>query len=190
MEQKLTQIAENSVELYNRCHSYHYAAAVTGDNTDSLSVKLPFEPDVVQVVCTDPRLIYHDNAVAFFTADLHGLGLAAGQFQFVRSGGVYGIAMTTTTVLTRVFWQEDGILTVTGINDGEKTCLFTQGLQYQITATKLTDKTYRQRYEEFVESLTGSGTAQVCKTKVYETFTAEEWAALIATKPNWTFQEV
>jgi len=190
MEEKLTRIAENSVELYNRCHSHHYTAFVTGDGTDSLTVKLPFTPDLVQLICTDPRLIYNNRTVYFLAADINCLGLAAGAFQYVRNGNVYGMTMTSTSVWDRISFQEDGAVTIGGLMDGDTPCLFTQGLQFQVVATKLTDKTIRQRYEEFVEGLTGSGTAQVCKARVYEVFTAEEWAALIATKPDWTFQEV
>ncbi len=190
MEEKLTQIAENSVELYNRCRNYHYVATIPGDGTAYLTFKLPFTPDALQVFCTEPRLLFHEYAVAFFNADLCGLGLAAAMYQTIRENNLVNTAMTTGTVESRVQVGEDGTVTLMNITDKGTPCSFPLGFPYTVVASKYTDKTYRQRYEEFVESLTGSGTAQVCKKKVDAAFTPEEWAALIATRPDWTFMEV
>lgn len=190
MDKKLTQIAENSLELYNRCKNNHFVTTITGDGTESLSFRLPFEPDALQVFCTDPRLLYCQYAVAFFNADLMGLGLAAAIYQTILDRNIVNTAMTTNTVGSRVSRAEDGTVTLTNITDKGTACVFALGLPYTVVASRYTDKTLRQRYEEFVNSLTGSGTAQVCKAKVYEAFTAEQWAALTATKPDWTFQEV
>ena len=79
---------------------------------------------------------------------------------------------------------------LTNIKDGNLECTFPTGLSYQVVATKMDDRTLAQRYTAFVESLTGSGTAQVCKAKIEEAFTADQWAQLKASKPNWTFKEV
>lgn len=186
MEQKLTQIAENSVELYNRCHKYHYTAVITGDGSDTLTLPLPFAPDTVQIICTDPRIMLRNNTVMFYTADLSSLGFAGAVHTSIRDGKLASSAMTVESLNARVHRAEDGTVTINCVSGD----VYGPDLTYKVVATKLTDKTYRQRYEEFVEGLTGSGTAQVCKKKVCEAFTAEEWAALTATRPGWTFEEV
>lgn len=52
---------------------------------------------------------------------------------------------------------------------------------------KYTDKTDKERIAEMVNGLTGSGSLTLNKNKVNAAFTTEEWNALIATKPDWTF---
>lgn len=186
MEDKLEQISLNSLALFHRCIKYHYTASVVGDDTDKLRFKVPFAPDTLQIISTDPRIMFRNNRVIFITADLNSLGYAGASQTVIRDGKLINTAMTADSINGRVQRAEDGTVTVT-CTEGNA---FGQDLTYQVVAAKLSDKTLRQRYEEFVESLTGSGTAQVCKTRVYEAFTAGEWAALTATKPDWTFQEV
>ena len=190
MEQKMEQILNNCNSMYRKVKDRYYKTVVTGDGSDSLTLKLPFAPDMIQLICTDPRLIFHNHTVYFLTADISCLGLAAGAFQYVRNGNVYGTTMTSSSVSGRVSVQADHTVTIGGMADGDTACRFTKDLQFQIVAVKLPDKTLRQRYEDFVNGLTGSGTAQVCKTKVEAAFTPEEWSNLKATKPHWTFQEV
>lgn len=186
MQEKLTRIAENSVALYDRCHKNHYAITFTGDGTSQMQFAMPFEPDAVQLLCSDPRIMFQNNGLMFINIDYSGLGMAGGVVNLLRNGKVINTAMTTTTVFNRVTYG-DGVLTISGSVDD---FVFVKDLEYRLVATKLTDKTYRQRYEEFVESLTGSGTAQVCKTKIEAAFTTDEWTALKATRPDWIFKEV
>lgn len=190
MEQKLTAIAQNSVELHNRCKLWHYGTVIPGDGTDKLTFKLPFKPDSLQIFCTDPRILPQQYTVSFLNADLAGIGRVAAVSNTANNGNLVNLAMTTDSILNRVSQAEDGTVTVSNITEAGNTCTFGADLPYVVIATRYTDKTYRQRFEEFVESLTGSGTCHICKTKVYEAFTEAEWTALKATRPNWTFQEV
>ena len=185
MEQKLEQILANCNSMYRRVKDYHYKAVLTGDGTNRLALNLPFRPDLLQVCCTDPRIMSHVGAVMFFNGDLSAIGRAAATATVTRPSGPYNLIMTTTTVDSRL---DEGCLT--NIKDGTADCTFPEGLSYQVVATKMDDRSLKQLYTDFVECLTGSGTAEVCKSKIDQAFTAEEWANLIATKPNWTFKEV
>ena len=185
MEQKLEQILTNCNRMYQRVKERHYKAVLTGDGTNSLKLNLPFQPDLLQVACTDPRIMSHVGAVIFFNGDFNGIGRAAGTTMVTRVSGPYNLIMTTTTVENRL---DGGCLT--NIKDGTADCTFPEGLIYQVVATKIDDRSLKERYTEFVESLTGSGTAEVCKAKIDQAFTAQEWSDLIATKPGWTFKEV
>ena len=193
MNEKLTKIAENSAELYNRCHLRHFSTVMTGDGSESLQFKLPFTPDAIQVICNDPRILFQSYTVSFLNLDLSGLGYIAAVANSAHNGNLLNFAMTTVSVHNRVQEAEDGTVTISNILDlagSENPCVFGKDLTYVVIATRYTDKTYRQRYEEFVESLTGTGTAHVCKYKIEDAFTAEEWTALKATRPGWTFKEV
>ena len=190
MQSKLTKIAENSVALRDRCVGHHYSATLQGSGTGQLKIPCGFQPDLLTVLCTDPRLMGNNYAVAFFSADLSGLGLAAATASGVRGGNLFNIAMTTTTVMSRVSWDEAEGCTLTNLKDGEMECTFPAELPYYAVAVKLHEDTLKARFTAFVESLTGSGTAQVCKKKISEVFTEDEWAALKATRPEWTIQEV
>lgn len=185
MEQKLEQILTNCNRMYRKLKDQHYKATILGNGTERLELDLPFEPDLLQVICTDPRIMFQNGAVMFFNADFSGIGLAAAVSSVLRDGGLYSFAMTTSTVGSRL----DGS-TLTNIKDGSKDCIFPQGFPYQVVATKMDARTLAQRFTAFVESLTGSGTAQICKSKVSEAFTDEQWAALKATRPDWIFKEV
>ena len=189
MQTKLTKIAENSVALRDKCVKHHYAAALQGSGTGRLRIPCGFQPDLLTVICTDPRLMGNNYAVAFFSGDLSGLGLAAATASGVRGGNLFNIAMTTTTVMTRVAWDGEGC-TLTNLKDGDTECTFPTELPYYAVAVKLHEQTLKERFTAFVEGLTGSGTAQVCKVKIQEVFTESEWAALKATRPDWTFKEV
>ena len=185
MEQKLEKILENTSRMYRKLKDYHYKAEILGDGSNRLNLELPFEPDLLQVACTDPRIMFHSGAAALFNADFSGLGLASATYSVVRNDILYTFAMTTSTVSSRL----DGSV-LTNIKDGSRECIFPKGLPYQVVATKMDDRTLAQRFTDFVESLTGSGTAHVCKAKIEAAFTAQQWEQLKATKPDWTFEEV
>lgn len=185
MQEKLEQILENCNKMYRRVKERQYQATVIGDGSARLPLSLPFEPDLLQVICTDPRIMYFPGAVMFFNGEFIGIGRAAAIATVLREGGIYNIAMTTSTVDSRL---DQGALT--NLKDGDRVCVFPQGLPYRVVATKMEDRTLAQRFTAFVESLTGSGTAEVCKSKIEAAFTPQEWAELKATKPNWTFKEV
>lgn len=190
MDEKLTQIAENSVALYNRCNKYHYGTTVVGDGSTRLRLTLPFAPDIIQIICTDPRILFSSYGVFYFSADLNSLGRLAALSGTVNQGNLINSAMTSATVESRLTWDGAGNMDISNIKDGTVDCTFVEGLHYQVTAMKLSDAGLKDRFIQFVESLTGSGTAHICKAKVDAVFTAQEWAALKATKPDWTFQEV
>ena len=84
MEDKLEQISLNSLALFHRCIKYHYTASVVGDDTDKLRFKVPFAPDTLQIISTDPRIMFRNNRVIFITADLNSLGYAGASQTVIR----------------------------------------------------------------------------------------------------------
>lgn len=190
MEQKLTAIAENSVALHEKCVRNHFTATVTGDGSQQLTFSLPFQPDALWIVCTDPILRVQDNLVGFFNVDFRALGLLCAVSQCSNSGAYYNMAMTNTSVFSRYSMADDGTVTVQNVSARDGYGVFGAGLPYVIIAVKYAEKTDKVLFTELIERLTGSGTLQVWGEKVHAAFTDEEWNNLTATKPDWTFEEV
>ena len=68
-----------------------------------------------------------------------------------------------------------------------ETVVYGAGVPYTMIAVKYVQQTDKERIADFVGRLTGSGSVTLNKAKVNASFTDSQWAALIATKPNWTF---
>ncbi len=187
MQDKLTAIAENSVALRDMCVKHHYVATLTGNGTNTLSFQVPFTADALTVLCIDPMAQTGGYNLIMLQADRAALSLAGCMALMSRNG-----AMTTNTtnaagVEARCSQAQDGTVTV---STGATNCYFAQGRSYLVMATTYTDKSLKERYIQLIEGLTGSGTLAVCADRIYSVFTTEEWAALTATKPDWTFKEV
>ena len=192
--EKLRQVAENLPRIYEAgkkpCLENHFVAALTGDGTDKLNVPIFFEPDILSISGYEPGAYKKANALAQFYADLSGFGfLAATSSVYNAAGSLASTAMTTETVLNRFDRQADGTLTITNIRgtSDDKAAVFQEGVSYVVMAARYEKKPLRERIEDYVASLTGSGTAMLSRRKVFEAFTQAQWDALIATKPNWTF---
>lgn len=190
MNDKLVTIAHNCVALRDKCTDNHFVATVLGDGTETLTVAIPFAPDAVWVFCTDPVLRAQDDLVAFFNADLGSLGYLCAVSQCSNGVTYFGMVMTNTSVFNRYSQAQDGTVTIHNVSAKNGFGKFGEGLAYHIIAVKYIDKTDKERFTELVERLTGSGRLQVWADKVHAAFTDEEWTALTATKPDWTFEEV
>ena len=190
MNDKLVTVAENCVRLHAACADNHFVTTVYGNGTDKLTVHVPIAPDGFFLFCTDPILRTQDHLVSFFTADLGTLGYICAVSQCSNGGVLFNMAMTNSSVFNRYSRDENGTVTLQNISAKSGYGIFGAGLEYTVVAVKCGNKTDKQRFTELVERLEGSGTIQVWGDKVHAAFTDEQWAALRATKPNWTFEEV
>lgn len=181
-EQGLT---EGIVESNALCTSQHFVHTFAGSGTGSVSFSVPFEPDAVQIIGCSPFANTKKYAAAMFAYDCRAFGLLAGFALYGSSTGALGNSMlTTTSALKRYSRSEDGIIT---IKDITTSVVFAPDYLYTAIAVKYTDQTDAERITAFVESLTGSGTVTLNQAKVRAAFGDDEWAALIARKPDWTF---
>lgn len=174
-------------EREQECQMEHFATVLPGSGTDTLTFHVPFEPDAVTIIGFDPVALAVNRTVMFFNYDLRAFGILGGFIQGSYNQKTTSIAMTTESAKTRYSRREDGTVTIGNCNPDSASHLFTAGVMYSVTAVKYTDKTDRERITEMVTGLTGSGSLILNKGKVNAAFTDEEWAALIAQKPNWTF---
>ncbi len=172
-----------------KCVAKHFVTTVIGNGTTSLSFKVPFAPDALVICCFDPRIRGAKNNLLTWTADLRSFGIMSCRYTLMSAAGGSFTAGTvgTSSVYTHCPQAEDGTITIQNIAGSGGKCIFASDCLYIVVAVKHTDQSDKERITAFVNGLTGSGTAEMAKTKVDAAFTAEEWAALIATKPDWTF---
>lgn len=173
-----------------RCAAKHYVAVIEGNGETSISFHVPFEPDFLVVMCYNPRAWGGGGGtlVGQFVYDIRAFGMVSAQAVVYQSDGGKSQLMTPSSVLSRYSRAEDGTITLENV--GSTTGSFAAGMGYIVTAGKYTDRTDKELITEFVRSLGGSGSVSINQAKVDTAFTSEEWAALIAEKPDWTFSMV
>lgn len=197
--EKLTTIAENEPKVYaagkaeaeSKCSLKHFTAEFYGNGETSYTINIPFEPDAITVGGYSPTLLTGKNQVYLFIADFRAFGMAGGYAALHLTGTSMGTSIyTSKTVSDRYSRSDNGDVTLSNIvltNGAIGT--FASDIKYTIVAYKYADKTDKELITEFVNNLpsSGSGSLTINKAKVNASFTDDEWNALIATKPSWTF---
>lgn len=183
-----TKFDEGLAQGVAACTAKHFSCALKGTGTGSASFYVPFRPDLVLIVGFDPTYgVQQCNVLALFLADLGAFGLCGGYCAYSSdTGSTKSTLYSSTSVLNRCHCAENGIITVQNLINSTSV-FFDATYTYTAIAVKYTDQTDRERITDYVNSLTGSGTATFNQAKVNAAFTDNEWAALIATKPGWTF---
>ena len=169
------------------CAARHFDHSYAGDGSGSVSFYVPFEPDMVQIIGFDPTFNKKPYALASFSYDRRAFGLMGGSALYGQADGtVMNGYYTTVSALTRYSRAEDGTVTI-GNFSSSVPVEFSLGYPYTAIAVRYTEQTDRERIAAFVEGLTGSGTVTLNKAKVEAAFTDDEWAGLVAARPDWTF---
>lgn len=171
-----------------RCRMKHFVYPFVGDGSGTVSVNIPFAPDKVLIFNLNPLVQSRVNEVALFAADIRAFGRYAA-FTSLGTGSSLGSATyTSASLMTRYSRQEDGLVTLCDLKiSATATGVFTAGQSFVLVAVKDPEISDRERIIAFVNGLTGSGTATLNQAKINAALTDEEWSALIAAKPGWTF---
>lgn len=170
------------------CAAKHFVHTFVGDGSTTATMNIPFEPDKLILFNLDPLVQTRANEIALLTADLSAFGRYAATVALGSGTALNNAVYTTKSVLSRYSRQADGTVTLSNIlTSATNVGVFTAGRTFVVLAIKHIDKTDKERITEFVNGLTGSGTATLNQAKVNAAFTDAEWSALIATKPSWTF---
>ena len=173
-----------------RCVAKHFVTTVMGNGEASIRFHIPFEPDMLLVNCSDSDLYNSSTSfVANAYIDLSSFGMIGGVGQVGASGGFKNQAMTTTSVHNRYSRSEAGTVTLGNINSSVAS-VFKANRPYLVCAVKCWEQSDKERITEYVRSLEGGGSVTLNRAKVNAAFTDEEWAALIAEKPSYTFSFV
>jgi len=198
--EKLRQVADNLPLLYEagkrECQNRHFAAVVTGDGTGELTLPIPFEPDLIEVVNHDPVIRATKGIISFCQIDFSALGQLGGLFG-ITSGPSSGNALGTyTNVLMASFGlssrcrrNADGTVTLHNFSYDGVPGVWGKDVDYVVTAVRCVDKSDRQRMEENIRRLPEDGAYKIYiqQEKMEAAFTQEQWDALIAERPGYTF---
>ena len=195
--EKLTAIAENEEKVYaageaaarSHCRSEHYVTTVVGDGGTALIFELPFAPDLLCVTGFHPVNHSQINAVVMLVADVSSMAYrwCVGSAR-VSSGGSDSYTIKPSTFAKKFVHMGDRKYALCDLPTAKGgTSYFSEGLPYVVTALKYTKQSMQERIEEYVLSLTGSGTASLGADAVNAAFTQEQWSSLIEQKPDWTF---
>lgn len=201
--EKLTTIAENQQKVYDAgfasaeaiCSQKHYVTTVTGNGMTSIGFHVPFRPDALLVFVSEVGMYGNTAMDSGFLAmaqfDPAGFGMIGGRYTCFFSSGEKLTLVTTTSMLSRYSRSDDGTVTLGNLlfNNGSATvpAAFIDGAEYVIVAVKYAEKSDKERITEYIHSLSDSGSTTLNRAKVSAAFTDDEWAALIAEKPDWTF---
>jgi len=171
------------------CAAKHFAHSFVGDGTPSVSFYCPFEPDAVQVIGFDPLASDTQDALMLFCFDNRAFGMPGGFTMKANpaSNAITYFSMGTKRIPERYSRTQDGVVTIHDVGKTGDTVIFAEGFVYTVVLVKYTEQTDAERIAAFVDRLSGSGTVTLNQAKVTAAYTDDEWAALIAAKPNWTF---
>ena len=166
------------------CQEKHYVTAFTGNGSGEATFDMPFVPDFIAVSNMTAYSIKEIGRILYLLYDVRTVGILAGAGLTItsESGGVKALMMTETKAKSR-FNFENGTCTLTDLAE----YFFANGEKYIVAAVKYTDKSDKERITEYINALPDSGgSTALSKIKKEANFSDAEWAALIATKPNWT----
>ena len=179
------------------CAAKHFVTTVVGDGSKVLTFNMPFKPDVLSVYCFEPTNLYKQHTIALLVVNFRTFGYIGGLSSAYRSIlNLMSQPKSTKSALDSCTIDENGKVTISNLaGDGVVGAgFFRSGVTYIISAAKCTDKTDKELLNEFVYNLSDVGeTVTLCKERVESVYagasagTNEEWNALIATKPAWTF---
>ena len=155
---------------------------VRGSGTGTLSVPIPFEPDTLLIVAANMRIFTCQIAVCVYTP--HALGKYLGGVQTTQSSLSLGMAAIRRD--QRLVSYADGVLTFTMIESVP--VRFDANTDYIVLASKTETRTDKEILTDFIAGLADAGgTVTLSQEAINAAVTDDEWATLLATKPNWTF---
>ena len=164
------------------CDATHFAGTVRGSGTGTLSVPIPFEPDTLLIVAANMRIFTYQIAVCVYTP--HALGKYLGGVQTTQNSLSLGAAAIRRD--QRMVSYADGVLTFTMVESVP--VRFDANTDYIVLASKTETRTDKEILTDFVSGLADvGGTVTLSQAAINAAVTDDEWAALLATKPNWTF---
>ena len=160
-----------------------FQTTVLGSGTQYLSLEIPFEPDYFTVLAFNPyptTVPYSEIALGTFYTYI---GLAV----YIKSANALSPSRLTHET-RKLFTYEDGVFTVNAGTQSNIPNIWRTGTYYKVCAVKrmLTDKDALAREINALPD-DESGTVTFVGSRVSAAVTDDEWATLIATKPNWTF---
>ena len=165
-----------------------YVTEVEMSDTNSIDIELPFIPDRLCLFSFDAKAM--STALTYYTLTFDRVSFSQRCAVMGTIGDNLAINTAGLNNSTRDNYftvSENGVKFAPPQSSYWKTSLWRSGHKYKLVAIR-TGKTDREMLEEEVAALPNvSSSISFSQKRVLETVTAEEWAAIIATKPNVTF---
>lgn len=190
--------ADGASEEKAACESKHFITTFIGCGENNFSIEVPFDPDIVCVVCHSPQSNNVKNEWMDLRFDRRNAGQYLGYFMYARSDGSRTNTRVGYATAKDIVYYENGRLYFAAPNATLQALAWGTDLRYVLTALKYTNKTDKELVAEEIAILPETGSALAYSleriNKIFETAdgandgsTSEEWKALVATKPNRTF---
>lgn len=203
----LEDMAAAIPEVYNaaerQCAAKHFVAVVTGSGTSEMAISVPFDPDAVFVICHSAYAASLANGSTGYWMDLRfnrrNAARYSGYFMAVPPNADRTNTRVSASTALEICTYSDGMLRFNAVNATLQKYVWRSDLQYLFTAVQYSDKTDAELLAEEIALLPDAtgGTVEYSLFRVNEIFetasgandgsTSAAWAALVATKPKWTF---
>ena len=197
--EKITTIAENLPRVFEAGENNVYAtkfctATVQGSGTNILEIDCPFNPDFIRLESWHPHIIdaLPHNSVINWSANRRGFGRRLGIRIYNNNDGgrifqLFGVQGSLFTTCFLYDEERKKLVVTSSVAEGHE-ILFPDYIDYIFVGAKYTDKTDYELLKELISTLPAAGgSMMLSQDRINETVSAEEWALLIADKPNWTF---
>ena len=175
------------------CLTNHYITSFFGSGTKELIQEIPFEPDIVTVYTTHSYTSQMPNCYRGFTVDMRACGRHMGNVFYVLGEGITKSSWLVSNLDKENVAYPDGKFHFHLVSESVKDVVWVPHIRYNMVAVKFPDENPRDLLVEQIEALPDAvpqgctGQLSYTESVVYTYFTPEEWAALTAKKPNWTF---
>ena len=187
---------QGRAEATEEFNSKHFSQIIKGDGTTSLTFNLPFEPDFVSVFANSADARTLKGTVSYFDIDLAALGQIIGKCGATAgkngTGNYENRLMPPATALSMYQRADDGTVTISNVATASTpVCYFANVVDYYVLASKYDLPPLKTQIEESVRRLPDTScTAYYQQVKIDAALTTSEWEALMAEKPNCTFELV
>ena len=184
------------------CDSKHFVQTFTGNNQNSFSLDIPFDPDVVFIVCHSAYAHTMSNVWMDVRVNRRSASRFMGYFMYTPSSGERTNVRVSAAAGMTALAYVDGVFRFTCPNStAMQAAIWRSDCQYVFTAVRYTDKTDAQLLSEEIALFSAAGgTVEYSLKRINEIFETSAgandgsesvaWEALVATKPNWTFSLV
>lgn len=172
------------------CELHHFANAPLGTDTNSISFFLDFKPDFIAISCFEPHSRLEPSTYCNAICDLRSVARSPVAFiVYVKSDGTPTNTNVSYASAHNIFTYSDGVFTFVPPSSTEfQAAKWRRELRYFVVAFKYFEMSDKALITEQISRLPSEGgTISFAAAAISAAFTDEEWAALIATKPNWTF---
>lgn len=168
---------------------WQYATAVYGNDSRVFEVAIPFVPDAVCVYCQDVYAGAKKDTYRGFMAEMRTAGGYMGQVSYRKSDGTATSSAVGATTGLSTFTYADGVFRFELPAANIPTVIWRSNARYTVWAAHFPEENVKQLIIDQLERLPDEegGTLTFSTKRINDLFTTEEWEALIATKPNWSF---